>query len=85
MKTKFLTIALSMASVFAIAQKKEIKDAGKALDKGNYSEARSLLNQAEANLAGAKDKDKADFYLYKGQAYLGSGENPTIEELKIAA
>ncbi len=85
MKTKFLTIALSLVSVFAIAQKKEIKDAGKAIEKGNFSEARTLLTQAEASIAGAKDRDKADFYLYKGQAYLGNGENVTLADLKVAA
>ncbi len=85
MKTKFLTIALSLFTVVAIAQKKEIRNAGKAVDKGSYAEAKTLLDQAEANLANAKDKQKADFYLYKGQAYLGSGENVSTEDLMTAA
>lgn len=85
MKTNFLTIALSLFTVLAFAQKKEIRNAGKAVDKGNYSEARSLLNQAEPMLSGARDRDKADFYLYKGQAYLGTGENASLEDLMTAA
>lgn len=85
MKTKFLTIALSLFTVVAIAQKKEIRNAGKAVDKGSYAEAKTLLDQAEANLANAKDKQKADFYLYKGQAYLGNGENVSTEDLMTAA
>lgn len=85
MKTQFLTIALSFLSVVAIAQKKEIRDAGKAVDKGNYSEARTLLNQAETSLSGANDRYKRDFYLYKGQAFLGNGENASVEDLVTAA
>lgn len=85
MKTKFLTIALSFLSVVAIAQKKEIRNAGKAVDKGNYSEARSYLNQAESSLSGANDRYKTDFYLYKGKAYLGTGENASVEDLMTAA
>ncbi len=85
MKTKFFTMALSLFTVVAIAQKKEIRDAGKAVDKGSYAEAKSLLNQAESNLASANDRLKEDFYLYKGQAYLGTGENVSTEDLMTAA
>lgn len=85
MKTKFFTIALSLFTVVAIAQKKEIRNAGKAVDKGSYAEAKTLLNQAESNLANANDKQKADFHLYKGQAYLGGGENISTEDLMTAA
>ncbi|HSI69157.1 MAG TPA: tetratricopeptide repeat protein [Gillisia sp.] len=85
MKKKFLTIALSFLSVVAIAQKKEIRDAGKALDKGSYAEAKSLLQQAEPNLSSLNDRFKSDFYLYKGQAYLGTGENVPVDDLMISA
>ncbi|UJH91783.1 tetratricopeptide repeat protein [Antarcticibacterium sp. 1MA-6-2] len=85
MKTKLFSIALSFLSVVAVAQKKEIRDAGKALDKGSYAEAKTLLQQAESSISGANDKVKADFYLYKGQAYLGAGENATVEDLRTAA
>ena len=85
MKIKLFTIALSLFSVVAIAQKKEIRDAGKAIEKGSYAEAKSLLTQAEANLASANDKMKADFYLYKGHAFLGKGENTSVQDLMTAA
>lgn len=85
MKTKFFTIALSLLTVVAVAQKKEIRDAGKAVDKGSYAEARTLLSQAETSLADANDRLKSDFYLYKGKAYLGSGENASTEDLLTAA
>lgn len=85
MKTNLLSVALSFASIVAIAQKKEIKDAGKAVEKGNYSEAKSFLDQAKPMLSEAKDSYKADFYLFKGQAYLGTGENIALEDLMTAS
>lgn len=85
MKTNILSLALSFLSVVAIAQKKEIRDAGKAVDKGSYAEAKTLLNQAEPLLSEANDNYKADYYLYKGKAYLGTGENTSIEDLMTSA
>lgn len=85
MKTNILSLALSFLSVVAIAQKKEIRNAGKAVDKGSYAEAKTLLNQAEPLLSEANDNYKEDYYLYKGQAYLGTGENTSVEDLMIAA
>lgn len=85
MKTTVLTIVLSFLSVVAIAQKKEIRNAGKAIDKGSYAEAKTLLDQAEADLASLNNRYTEDYYLYKGQAYLGTGEGSSIEDLMTAA
>ena len=85
MKIKLFTIALSLFSVVAIAQKKEIRDAEKAIEKGSYAQAKTLLTQAEANLGSANDKMKGEFYLYKGHAYLGKGETTSIQDLVTAA
>ncbi len=85
MKTNILSLALSFLTVVAIAQKKEIRDAGKAVDKGSYAEAKTLLNQAEPLLSEANDNYKEDYYLYKGKAYLGTGENTSVEDLITAA
>ena len=85
MKTNLLSVALSFASIVAIAQKKEIKDAGKAVEKGSYAEAKSFLNQAEPMLSEANDSYKTDYYLYKGQAFLGTGENSTLADLMTAS
>ncbi|MEP6260564.1 MAG: tetratricopeptide repeat protein [Gillisia sp.] len=85
MKIKLFTIALSLFSVVAIAQKKEIRDAEKAIEKGSYAQAKTLLTQAEANLGSANDKMKGEFYLYKGHAYLGNGENTSVQDLMTAA
>ncbi len=86
MKTRFLLIALSLVTAVSFAQKKEIRNAGKAIEEGDYSEAISLLKQAEPQIAGEKDNVKADYYFAKGQAYLGAedGENTSMEDLLIA-
>lgn len=85
MKKNILSIGLSLLSVVAIAQKKEIRDAGKAVEKGSYAEAKTLLTQAESMLGDANDNLKEDFYLFKGQAYLGKGEGVSIKDLMIAS
>ncbi|MCF4101695.1 tetratricopeptide repeat protein [Gillisia sp. M10.2A] len=85
MKTNFLTIALSLLSVVAIAQKKEIRDAGKAVEKGSFAQAKTLLQQAEPNLAEVNDSYKSDYYLFKGRAYFGTGEGVSLDDLLVAA
>lgn len=85
MKTRILTAALAMFTVVGFAQKKEIKRAGKAVEKGEYQEAKNYLQQAEALLANADEDEKADYYLYKGYALIGTGENVPTADLMAAA
>ncbi|OEY73849.1 tetratricopeptide repeat protein [Salegentibacter salarius] len=85
MKTNIFTVALSFLSVAAVAQKSEIRDAGDAVEDGNYAEAKTELQTAESMLSEANEKWTERFYLYKGQAYLGSGENASLEDLETAA
>lgn len=85
MKTNILSLAFCFLSVVAIAQKKEIRDAGKAVEKGSFAEAKTLLKQAEPLLSEANDNYKEDYYLFKGQAYVGTGENTSIEDLMTSA
>jgi tetratricopeptide (TPR) repeat protein len=85
MKKNILSIGLSLLSIVAIAQKKEIRDAGRAIDNGSFAEAKALLTQAESLLGEANDNAKEDFYVYKGKAYLGTGEGGTVKDLMTAA
>jgi len=85
MKKNILSIGLSLITVVAIAQKKEVRDAGKAIEKGSYAEAKTLLTQAESMLGDANDNTKEDFYVFKGQAYLGTGEGTSIKDLMTAS
>tara|TARA_R100000935_G_C2826853_1_gene162805 strand:+ start:9 stop:1253 length:1245 start_codon:yes stop_codon:yes gene_type:complete len=85
MKKNILSISLSLLSIVAIAQKKEVRDAGKAIEKGSFAEAKTLLTQAEPMLGDANDNLKQDFYIYKGQAYLGTGEGTSVKDLMTAS
>jgi len=85
MKTNIFTVALSLLSMAAVAQKSEIRDAGDAVEDGNFAEAKTELQKAESMLSDANDKWTERFYLYKGDAYLGKGEKTSLEDLKTAA
>lgn len=84
MKTRILTATLAMFTVVAFGQKKEIRRAGKAVEKGEYQEAKNYLQQAEAELANADEDQKADYYLYRGYALVGDGENVPTADLMAA-
>lgn len=84
MKTRILTAVLAMSTVVAFAQKRDIRRAGKAVEKGEYQEALSHLKEAEAQLASADQEEKADYYLYRGYALLGNGENVPTDQLMTA-
>lgn len=86
MKTRILTIGISLITVMAFAQKKEIRNAEDAIEEGNYAKAKSLLQKVESLIPNEKDRTKADFYLAKGQAYSGikEGTEVSLEDLKIA-
>ncbi|MDR9456202.1 MAG: tetratricopeptide repeat protein [Salegentibacter sp.] len=85
MKINILTVALSLFTLVAVAQKSEIRNAGNAVEDGNYTEAKAEIKKAEPLLADANDKWKERFYLYKGQAYLGTGENVSVDDMLIAS
>ena len=55
------------------AQKKELRNAGKALDKGNFEKATMALNAAEALLESMDDKQKSEFHLLKSKLYFNGG------------
>ena len=63
-----LIIAL-LISVVAIAQKNELKNADKALKKGDLSGAKAALESVEGSIGNAEDKYKSQFYFLKGKMY----------------
>lgn len=87
MKTRILTIGLSLVTVLAFAQKKEIRNAENAVEDGNYTEAKTLLKSVESLIAEESDSRKTDYYLVKAQAFLGAenGKNASLEDLTTAA
>jgi tetratricopeptide (TPR) repeat protein len=55
------------------AQKKELRNAGKELDKGNFKKATMALDAAEALLESMDDKQKSEFHLLKSKLYFNGG------------
>ncbi len=85
MKKQILIAGMIMISAITFGQKKEIKSAEKATKSGDFTEAISILNQAE-NLISSADKTlKSQYYLAKGNAYVGAAGEEDLEKLKIAA
>lgn len=80
MKKQFIVALFFAVSLFSFAQKKELKAAEKELKSNNYSQAKSILGQAESMLNGMDDKSKAKFYYLKAQALYanGTGSNSDV-------
>jgi len=83
MKKTLLMLGLLIITIVTYGQKKEIKKAQKAITSGNFTEAFSYINQVEGMISNAESSVKAQFYLLKGQAYLGDSNND-VEKLKSA-
>lgn len=62
-----------MIGAFSYAQKKELKEAEKAMKNNNFADAKSMITKAESLMSAMDDKTKAKFYYLKGQAYYGNG------------
>ena len=72
MKKTVLAIGLSLMTLTAMAQKREIRKASRAVDTGDYTAALSELNNVEGLIEGEGDDLKAEFYYLKGKALFSS-------------
>ncbi len=71
---KILTIVLFAGIMLnGLAQKKELKQASKAIDAHQYPAAIAELNKAKPLISNAKDKYKAQYYFLLGKAYYQDG------------
>ena len=77
-KQVVLGLALMIGS-FSFAQKKELKNAEKAIKNSNYADAKAAINSAEALLSAMDAKTKAKFYFLKGQALYANGAGSDSE------
>ena len=89
---KYVLFGLALTiSAFAIAQKKELKDAEKALKSNDFAAAKSALSAAESMSSAMDDKTKAKFYYLKGQAMYANGTgndadiSASLESFKMLA
>lgn len=69
MKKRVLIASALLVSSFAIAQKSELRDADKALDKGSAAEAKSTLQSLASTIESADDKYKAQYYFLLGKTH----------------
>jgi tetratricopeptide (TPR) repeat protein len=76
-----LSFAL-MIGAFSFAQKKELRDAEKAINDNNFADAKSMISQVESMMSTMDDKEKAKFYFLKGKAFYadGTGSDTDVSE-----
>lgn len=76
-----LSFAL-MIGAFSFAQKKELRDAEKAINDNNFADAKSMISQVESMMSTMDDKEKAKFYFLKGKALYadGTGSDADVSE-----
>ena len=71
---KYIILGIIMMLFGSVsAQKKELRSAGKELDRGNFEKAMLALNAAEALLESMDDKQKSEFHLLKSKLYFKGG------------
>jgi tetratricopeptide (TPR) repeat protein len=85
MKTRIIFTLLFIFSITVFAQKREIKDAEKAVENKEYDEAKSLLSQVEGTYKNENERWQSTYLMTKGKAYLGDGLTTSIEDFKTAA
>ncbi len=69
MKNRFLLLVALVFSIVALGQKKELKSVEKALKGGNTAEAKSTLDGIQGMIAGASEKEQAQYYFLRGKTY----------------
>lgn len=71
---KYIILGIIMMLFGSVsAQKKELRNAGKELGKGNFEKATMALNAAELLLESMDDKQKSEFHLLKSKLYFKGG------------
>ena len=73
MKKQIIVALAFLIGSFTYAQKNELKAAEKAIKSGNFADAKSAIQKAEALIGSADDRTKAQFYYIKGEALYANG------------
>lgn len=86
MKLRIFTLAFFMAGAVVFGQKKEIRQAQKAVENEDFEEAKSLLAEVEGDVSSLNKRFKGMYYLAKGNTLLGlNAEDGNLDDLKEAA
>jgi len=77
---KHLIFGLTIAFALSLqAQKKELRTAGKELDRGNFDKAATALTAAESFSSSMDDKQKSQFNLYKSILLFKNGAGTGVD------
>jgi len=71
MKNQVLVLSLGLMSMLAFGQRKELRNAEKAIDKSEFASALTEINAVNAMLETMDSKYKAKYYFLKAQAQAG--------------
>lgn len=85
MKNKFYAFSIALVSLSASAQKAELKEASKLVDKKSFTEARLALQKVEPLLGSATDEQKAEYYFLTGQTALSLAATEDREKNVVKA
>ena len=76
----YLIFGLLLTFVWSInAQKKELRTAGKELDRGNFEKASAALTAAASFMDAMDDKQKSQYYLYQSKLFFKNGSATSSE------
>ncbi|TYA58890.1 tetratricopeptide repeat protein [Formosa maritima] len=75
MKKQFIVALAFIVTTLSFAQKKELKEAEKAIKDNNFAEAKTILNQVEPMLSTMDDKYKAQYYFLNAEALYANGSS----------
>ncbi|WP_010179210.1 tetratricopeptide repeat protein [Aquimarina agarilytica] len=79
-----VTVALLLATLSALAQKKELKEAEKLVNTSQFEAAKPLLTIAESKLEALKPVDKSKLYRLKALAFSGNAKKASLDDFKTA-
>ena len=84
---RYLTLILLLTCLSSIySQKKDLRNAKKDLDKGNFDKAEVSINAAESFLSSMDEKQKSEFYLLKSKFLLrGGAAGPEDTKLSVSS
>ncbi len=76
----YLIFGLLLTFAWSInAQKKELRTAGKELDRGNFEKASTALSAAASFLDAMDEKQKSQYYLYQSILFFKNGSATSVE------
>lgn len=75
MKRTLLILTAFLMTVMVYSQKKELREASRSINNKDFNTAKQALSTIEGQIVSEDASTQAEFYLYKGQAYLGAAGN----------